>query len=360
MGCNEIQLPLYINDIHIAQFICSGMALILKKSLGTPMTKSLTRTHLKHIALEWKRNQLESIEQDKINSQKLSVEIQEQTLESTELLLSDIRESFALNNYSDLTDTASGLLKDTTHNATDIHQLSYELAATRISALEQQIRLLKGQPINLDAISQQSVDLSQAITEQVCISEAFSAYSAEKLRNKDWNDKTHQEQQYSIHLLESLLIDKAVSAITKADIRSVKGSLAKLPKNTSKGKRFKDLSIQEIIELGFTDDLISATRVNHHLRLMSGFLGWCKFNGYMMDNPVPGMIPKRKRNARDERKQFDDADVLALLNHQQVIKLNASKPHQYWLPRLGMYTGARLEELCQLHTGDIKQQNGIY
>jgi len=158
------------------------MALILKKSLGTPMSKSLTRTHLKHIALEWKSNQLESIEQDKINSQKLTVEIQEQTLESTELILSDVRESFALNNYSDLTDTASELLKDTTHNATDIHQLSYELAATRISALEQQIRLLKGQPLNPDASSHQSVDLSQAITEQACISEAFSAYRAEKLR----------------------------------------------------------------------------------------------------------------------------------------------------------------------------------
>jgi len=156
------------------------------------------------------------------------------------------------------------------------------------------------------------------------------------------------------------LIDKAVSTITKADIRSVKDSLAKLPKNTSKDKRFKDLSIQEIIELGFTDDLISATRVNHHLRLMSGFLGWCKFNGYMMDNPLPGMIPKRKRNARDERKQFDDADVLAVLNHHQVSELSTSKPHQYWLPRLGMYTGARLEELCQLHTGDIKQLNSIY
>mgnify|MGYP001943370463 CR=1 FL=1 len=360
VGCNEIQLPLYINDIHIAQFICSGMALILKKSLGTPMSRSLTRIHLKHIALEWKSNQLESIEQDKINSQKLTVETQEQELESTELLLSDVRESFALNNYSGLTDNASDLLKDKTHDASDIHQLSYELAATRISALEQQIRLLKGQPINLDTSSQQSFDPSQTTTEQVCISEAFSSYSAEKLRNKDWNDKTHQEQQYSIFLLQSLLNDKAVSAINKADIRNVKDSLAKLPKNTSKGKRFEGLSILEIIKLGTTDDLISATRVNHHLRLMSGFLGWCKFNGYMTDNPVPGMIPKRKRNARDERKQFDDADVLAVLNHHQVSELTVSKPHQYWLPRLGMYTGARLEELCQLHTGDIKQLNGIY
>ena len=199
-----------------------------------------------------------------------------------------------------------------------------------------------------------------SISSDTTISAAFAPYCAEKLRNADWNDKTQKEQQYSIQLLESLLHDKAVAEISKADIRRVKDSLARLPKNTSKDKRFSGLSITEIIDLGITNNLISSTRANHHLRLMSGFLGWCQLNGYMQENPVTGMIPKRKRSARDERKPLDDTDVLALLSHQQITQLNISKAHQYWLPRLGMYTGARLEELCQLHTGDLKQLDGIY
>jgi len=34
--------------------------------------------------------------------------------------------------------------------------------------------------------------------------------------------------------------------------------------------------------------------------------------------------------------------------------------YQYWLPRLALYTGLRLNKLCQLHLSDIKEQNGIY
>ena len=358
VGCNEIQVPLYISDIHIAQFICTGMALTIKRSLGTPMATLLTLIDLKRIALDWKNSHLQSIELDKANAQLLSIDAHEQQLESTELVLSDNRELFALNNYANLTDTATELLTKNPHNSQDVQHLSYELAAVRIQVLEQQVSLLKGQPVPPRESHQQPAD--NPISSETTISAAFAPYCAEKLRNADWNDKTQKEQQYSIQLLESLLHDKAVAEISKADIRRVKDSLARLPKNTSKDKRFSGLRITEIIDLGITDNLISSTRANHHLRLMSGFLGWCQLNGYMQENPVTGMIPKRKRSARDERKPLDDADVLAILSHQQITQFNTSKAHQYWLPRLGMYTGARLEELCQLHTGDIKQLDGIY
>ncbi|MCJ8337716.1 MAG: site-specific integrase [Pseudomonadales bacterium] len=322
------------------------------------MATLLTLIDLKRIALDWKNSHLQSIELDKANAQLISIEAHEQQLESNGLVLSDMREQFALNNYADLTDTATELLVGNSHSREDVQHLSYELATARIQVLEQQICLLKGKPVAPRESHQQPAD--NPISSDTTISAAFAPYCVEKLRNADWNDKTQKEQQYSIQLLGALLDDKAVAEISKADIRRVKDSLARLPKNTSKDKRFIGMSITEIIDLAITDNLISSTRANHHLRLMSGFLGWCQLNGYMQENPVTGMIPKRKRSARDERKQFDDADVLAVLSHQQVTKFNTNKAHQYWLPRLGMYTGARLEELCQLHTGDIKQLDGIH
>ncbi len=35
-------------------------------------------------------------------------------------------------------------------------------------------------------------------------------------------------------------------------------------------------------------------------------------------------------------------------------------PHYYWLPLLGLYTGARLNELCQLYKQDIFNHDGIW
>ncbi|PKH24086.1 site-specific integrase [Pseudomonas fluorescens] len=42
-------------------------------------------------------------------------------------------------------------------------------------------------------------------------------------------------------------------------------------------------------------------------------------------------------------------------------RLYQFRPHFYWLPLLGLYTGGRINELCQLYIGDIKQsESGIY
>ncbi|WP_342355976.1 site-specific integrase [Vibrio aestuarianus] len=39
---------------------------------------------------------------------------------------------------------------------------------------------------------------------------------------------------------------------------------------------------------------------------------------------------------------------------------NYKHPYYYWLPLLGCFTGARLNELCQLYKEDIYQQDGIW
>jgi len=39
---------------------------------------------------------------------------------------------------------------------------------------------------------------------------------------------------------------------------------------------------------------------------------------------------------------------------------NFKHAYQYWLPLLGLYTGARLEEICQLYLNDIQEVDGIW
>ena len=36
------------------------------------------------------------------------------------------------------------------------------------------------------------------------------------------------------------------------------------------------------------------------------------------------------------------------------------KPHEFWLPLIALFTGARLNEICQLHLEDIQQFHGIW
>ena len=72
------------------------------------------------------------------------------------------------------------------------------------------------------------------------------------------------------------------------------------------------------------------------------------------------------RSARDERDAFSATDLAAIFGVDWFVKghgkVNSGKkyatywrPSYYWMPLLGLLTGARLNELAQLHLGDIRE-----
>lgn len=57
--------------------------------------------------------------------------------------------------------------------------------------------------------------------------------------------------------------------------------------------------------------------------------------------------------------KFDDSDLKALFESGAYRSNAFKKPSEYWLMVLGLFTGARLNELCQLTTTDIGKHDGI-
>jgi integrase len=77
-------------------------------------------------------------------------------------------------------------------------------------------------------------------------------------------------------------------------------------------------------------------------------------------NPATGVkLEGRKRSAKTLRPPFDTATLGRIFNSR--VYTDNYRPKSglgeavYWLPLLGLYTGARLEELAQLHPDDIYQ-----
>jgi integrase len=68
----------------------------------------------------------------------------------------------------------------------------------------------------------------------------------------------------------------------------------------------------------------------------------------------------RGRNSRAKSYLPFNQDDLALLFHSTAYKTNSfKKPSHYWLPLLGLYTGARLEELAELNLSAFKTMEEI-
>ncbi|MFN3933256.1 MAG: tyrosine-type recombinase/integrase [Parvibaculum sp.] len=86
-------------------------------------------------------------------------------------------------------------------------------------------------------------------------------------------------------------------------------------------------------------------------------------DGVLKFNPAQGVRVARDRNSRRAREDFTIDELQQIFSHP-VFKPGprpetAGGEAAYWVFVLGLYTGARLGEICQLDVADIKEVHGV-
>ncbi|TOB10324.1 hypothetical protein CGK12_24715, partial [Vibrio parahaemolyticus] len=79
----------------------------------------------------------------------------------------------------------------------------------------------------------------------------------------------------------------------------------------------------------------------------------------VVKNPFTKLQVKKETRASEERKVFTESDLKKIFS-LDVFKRRSKDAWHYWLPILGLYTGARINELCQLYTDNVKEVEGIW
>ena len=72
------------------------------------------------------------------------------------------------------------------------------------------------------------------------------------------------------------------------------------------------------------------------------------------------MTIKRQTRPQEQRKPFSTEDLQKIFNTKQYLDDRFKHSFQFWLPILGLFTGMRLEEICQLHLEDIRIVQDIW
>lgn len=104
----------------------------------------------------------------------------------------------------------------------------------------------------------------------------------------------------------------------------------------------------------------SPVNTNKHLTVVNTLLNYARDNAVIDSNPASGVsikiAPKEK-----PRTSFDITALNAIFSSPVFIDgtrpLGAAGEAAFWLPLLALFTGARLEELGQLHPSDIAQES---
>jgi len=192
------------------------------------------------------------------------------------------------------------------------------------------------------------------------ISDAWAEFYREKttgLPNPEWNKNTAVGKQAIIEELIAIVDDLSVSLLTRDVILDYRDKVSRLPKN--RNKLYSNQTIEELLSLELTNDLLPSSRtIDEKLVAVRSFLRWCRIHkGYIDSDPTDGVKVKAQSQSYAP---FTSADLQALFHSKKYREGSHRKSWQYWIPLIGLYTGARLSEIAQLKSADLINEEGIW
>lgn len=199
-------------------------------------------------------------------------------------------------------------------------------------------------------------------TQGMSIADVAAAYSTERQRGNAWAAKTIIEKADHIRLLEEILgSDTVVQRLTAMDAKQVKDTLLVYPRNRSKNPATRGKPLVEVLSLA-NIETIKVPTINKYLQTYSELFEWAKQNHHVTENLFSGLTVKQSmKNKNDDRDAYTDEQIRLILQTVLDNELGLiTKPYQKWATLIGIYTGARLGEIAQLHLKDIRELDGIW
>jgi len=186
-----------------------------------------------------------------------------------------------------------------------------------------------------------------------------------------WKGQTASQNKTTYRLFTQVCGDRPVESYTKRDVGEFRDIIKRLPKHYSKEPRWRGMALREIVDAAGNEavERLTVKTLKRHTTALSALFRHLREQGYYeRDNPATG-FRNLKKTEKKTRDQWDDARLLKLFSspiwsgchpfYRAQPGPSVTYDACYWLPILGLYTAARLEELAQLHRSDIGKREGI-
>jgi integrase len=249
-----------------------------------------------------------------------------------------------------------------------------ELQETYLRAAEARAERDWGKIVPTPVSSQPEASPVQQPSEFPMLSTAIESFVSERAMS-NWTPKTQRDYNTWLQAFSDVVGNRPIDSYSKKDGRSFKDTLSKLPANWRKKPRLKNLGITQAarksVELGMPP--MSLENANKAINRVSAFWDWADSNYFDEPGPKPlsGLSFKIQSAQRDKRNPFSTQQLTRIFTapiytgFQSDRKWHTPGPVQdatssrFWLPLLGLFTGARLAEILFHTVDDLIEQDGI-
>lgn len=185
--------------------------------------------------------------------------------------------------------------------------------------------------------------------------------------------RTKQQKQSTFDLFQDLQGDSVFCRIGLEAAQAFKTSLLKMPAHAKKRTGAHSLKGVSRDEIEGSESLNYRT-INGRLGDMRTLFNWAERHGLVQGkNPFSGIAVKGHKSSGNKRSSFKAEEITALFGSPLYTGCKGEKWAQrlesgdqvikdalYWVPLIGLYSGMRLNEICQMQINDIRNEEGIW
>ena len=160
---------------------------------------------------------------------------------------------------------------------------------------------------------------------------------------------------------------KEIGTLTPADMEKFKKDLVFYPVNAPNLRHATNLTFDEIVSRcrrklllandGGIAECITEATLDGYVTVAIGFLEFAAKQYAVNEFVIKGFDVKTNARKGTIKRAFTQSELNAIFGDAYYENANYNRSYQYWVPLLGLFTGARLNEISQLQLNDIRQDD---
>ena len=201
------------------------------------------------------------------------------------------------------------------------------------------------------------------------LTEAVEKYITIKVSNGEWKESSIKDMAPQLRqFAEWAGADVPMHELNNDHMRTYQQRTNRLPSGRFMSY-YKGMSIEKLMKTDIPEQhRLKPKSIKTRLDNVRSFLNWAEVEDYIGSakklNAALAMKKLEAKSKHSIRRAFKADELKAIFHSPQYHgttnkKQEFTKAWQFWTPLIALFTGARIEEICQLHLSDIREAKGV-